>query len=295
MIDFSAAETTACCRLIELALQEDLGREPTFRGDVTSFFLIPPGYQGKATFVARTAGVLAGLPAIKLVCGALDQRLEVNALTEDGAALQVGTKIAQVSGPSASILAAERTALNFVQRLSGIATLTRRYVEVVAGLPCRILDTRKTAPGYRFLEKYAVRCGGGQNHRMGLYDEVLIKDNHLAATRNRIPIDKALRLVRQETFGKLAVEIEVENLQQLEEAIKGRPDIILLDNMSLQDLRDAVRRRQESAPNVLLEASGGVTLETARSIAETGVDRISVGALTHSAPALDIALDYEPA
>jgi nicotinate-nucleotide pyrophosphorylase (carboxylating) len=296
---FTPAETAACCRLIELALQEDLGREPTWRGDITSFILIPPGYNGRAVFVARSPGVLAGLPAAALVCGALDERLRLEAFLEDGAPVEAGTRIAAVSGPVAGILTAERTALNFLQRLSGVATLTRRYVDAVAGLPCQILDTRKTTPGWRLLEKYAVRCGGGHNHRVGLYDMVLIKDNHLAATGKRWKIADAVRLGRKEPLGVLArsvpVEIEVDTLAQFDEALAARPDMILLDNMSLEQMREAVRRRNAVAPGVQLEASGGVNLQTVRAIAETGVDRISVGALTHSAPALDIALDYEVA
>ncbi len=293
MSAFSPAETAACCHLIELALREDLGNEPAWRGDVTSFSVIPPGYDGKALFVARKPGVLAGLPAVALVFGAVDARLMCQPLLEDGATLKPGARLAMVSGPVQGMLAAERTALNFLQRLSGVATLTRRYVDAIAGLPCQILDTRKTTPGWRLLEKYAVRCGGGHNHRMGLYDMVLIKDNHLAWARGRFTIEKAIALARTYTSDKLPVEIEVDTLEQLDEALKAKPDMILLDNMSNDQLREAVRRRNTVAPGIKLEASGGVNLQTVRAIAETGVDRISVGALTHSAPALDIALDYE--
>src|SRR5262249_37933250 len=201
-----------------------------------------------------------------------------------------------VSGSMRGILTAERTALNFLQHLSGIATLTRRYVDAVAGLSCQILDTRKTLPGWRLLAKYAVRCGGGQNHRMGLFDGILIKDNHLAALASEAnPIAAAVTAARQQ-FPALPVEIEVDSLDQFDEALACRPDIILLDNMTLDDMREAVERREDMVEEtdwVFLEASGGVTLDTVRGIAETGVDRISVGALTHSAPALDIALDYE--
>ncbi|MCS7047311.1 MAG: carboxylating nicotinate-nucleotide diphosphorylase, partial [Gemmataceae bacterium] len=205
-----------------------------------------------------------------------------------------GDHLATISGRMRSLLAAERTALNFLQHLSGIATLTRRYVEAVAGLPVRILDTRKTLPGWRLLEKYAVRQGGGDNHRRGLYDAILIKDNHLAALhRSANPVAAAV-LAAQEKCPDLPVEVEVDSLAQLPQALACRPAIVLLDNMSLEQLREAVQRRNRQAPDVLLEASGGVTLQTVRAIAETGVDRISVGALTHSAPALDISLEYHP-
>ncbi len=176
-----------------------------------------------------------------------------------------------------------------MQRLSGIATLTRRYVDAVVGLPCQVLDTRKTTPGWRLLEKYAVRQGGGHNHRMGLYDGILIKDNHLAAMSGTGSIAEAIRIARSTP---LPCEVEVDTLEQLDQALAAKPDIVLLDNMSPDQMRKAVRLRDAVAPHVQLEASGGVTLESIRGIAETGVDRISVGALTHSAPALDIALDY---
>ncbi len=298
MSTFTPAETAACCTLIGLALREDFGREPTWRGDVTSFYLIPPGYRATAVFVARKPGVLAGLPAAALVCGAVHPELQVEIVLEDRALLEPGTRIATISGPIHGILSAERTALNFLQRLSGIATLTQRYVDAIAGLPCQILDTRKTTPGWRLLEKYAVRCGGGHNHRMGLYDMVLIKDNHLAWARgHRLSIANALRNARSyrvtDEGNKLPIEIEVDTLEQLDEALPAGPDLILLDNMTNDQMREAVRRRDAVAPKILLEASGGVNLTTVRAIAETGVDRISVGALTHSAPALDIALDYE--
>jgi nicotinate-nucleotide pyrophosphorylase (carboxylating) len=291
---FTPAETAACHHLIKLALQEDLGREPSWQQDVTSFSTILPNYNGKAAVVARARGVVAGLPAAALVCSAVDYRLRWEALLEDGAIVEAGTRIAVLSGPMQSLLAAERTALNFLQRLSGVATITRRYVDAVAGLPCQILDTRKTTPGWRLLEKYAVRCGGGTNHRMGLYDMVLIKDNHLAPLRGHLGIEQVISQARRHTHGKLPIEIEVDTLEQYDEALKAGPDMVLLDNMTNDQMREAVRRRNQAGSKVLLEASGGVNLQTVRAIAETGVDRISVGALTHSAPALDIALDYEP-
>jgi len=292
---FTSSETAACCHLIDLALREDLGGETPWRGDVTSLSVIPPGSEGKAVVVARVPGVVAGLPVAALVCGAVDPRLKWLPLSEDGAQLAAGARLAIISGPVQVMLVAERTALNFLQRLSGVASMTRRYVDAVAGLPCQILDTRKTTPGWRLLEKYAVRCGGGYNHRTGLYDMVLIKDNHLACSHDRLSIEKAVSQARQHTRGKVPVEIEVDTLDQFDEALKAGPDMILLDNMTTEQMLEAVRRRNGVTPRVLLEASGGVTLSTVRAIAETGVDRISVGALTHSAPALDIALDYEAA
>jgi nicotinate-nucleotide pyrophosphorylase (carboxylating) len=296
-MSFNPAESAAFDRLAALALAEDLDSA----GDVTSLAIIGADLQGKAALVARSAGVLAGLPAAEGIFAHVDPSLQFAAHLRDGAALQKDTIIATVSGPLRSILTAERTALNFVQRLSGVATLTRRYADLVRDLPCRVLDTRKTTPGWRLLEKYAVRMGGGHNHRLGLYDGILIKDNHLAGLRPGEPsrvsggvasaISQAVSRARA-AFPALPIEIEVDTLEQLEAALAQRLAIVLLDNMTLAELRQAVARRNAAAPEVLLEASGGVTLETVRAIAETGVDRISVGALTHSAPALDIALDY---
>lgn len=286
---FSTHETQACRALITLALDEDFGPG----GDQTSQVLIPAQAQGVAAFVARNPGILAGMPAVEMVLAAVDPRLVLKKKTTEGGRLEKSDLIARVQGPLGAILAAERTALNFLQHLSGIATLTRRFVDAVAGLPCKILDTRKTLPAWRLLEKYATRCGGGHNHRLGLYDGILIKDNHLAGLGTGPGVIKlAVEKARKASANKLPLEIEVENLEQLDEALACRPNIILLDNMNLNLLREAVQRRKVHAPQVLLEASGGVTLETVRAIAETGVDRISVGALTHSAPALDIALDY---
>ncbi len=288
---FSPEENEAFRRLAALALEEDLGTA----GDRTSQAIIPADLTGRAVLVARQAGVLAGLPAAQQTFTLVDVALSFEPLREDGSLLKPGDRLAVIQGRVRSILTGERTALNFVQRLSGVATQTRRYVDAVAGLPCQILDTRKTTPGWRLLEKYAVRQGGGHNHRMGLYDGVLIKDNHLAAlTGHADAVAEAVRLARQAHGTSIPLEIEVDTLAQLEGALKAHPDIILLDNMPPDDMREAVRRRNAVAPNVLLEASGGVTLQTIRAIAESGVDRISVGALTHSAPALDIALDYLP-
>jgi nicotinate-nucleotide pyrophosphorylase (carboxylating) len=281
------AETGYLNLLIDFALTEDLGDE----GDVTSRATIPEGLHGRAAFVARADGVLAGIEAAERVCRRVDPNLEFGPLRMDGYRLGKGESFATVEGPVRSILMAERTALNFLQRLSGIATLTRQYVNAVAGLPIKILDTRKTTPGWRLLEKYAVRMGGGTNHRIGLHDMILIKDNHLAAMGNTI--ETAIEQART-AFPKLPLEVEVDSLEQLNRALTARPDIVLLDNLSVELMREAVARRNALAPGVQLEASGGVNLDTVRAIAETGVDRISVGALTHSAKALDIALDYLP-
>ena len=274
--------------LIDFALTEDLSDD----GDVTSRATIPDGRQGRAAFVARGPGVLAGLEAAERVCLRVDPKLQFAALRQDGYQVRANETFATVEGPLRAILTAERTALNFLQRLSGVASLTREFVDAVAGLPVKVLDTRKTTPGWRLLEKYAVRMGGGTNHRVGLFDMVLIKDNHLAALIPRATaVRQAVEAARSE-FPTLPVEVEVDSLEQLDQALEVRPDIVLLDNMLLDQMVEAVRRRNAVAPGVKLEASGGVSLQTVRTIAETGVDRISVGALTHSARALDIALDY---
>lgn len=294
---FNAAETVACRRLIELALEEDLGSV----GDLTSLAVIPADLTGKAVFVARSPGVVAGLPAAGLVFASLSSdtspgRLSFTPLVADGTAVTAGQQLATVSGTMRGILAGERTALNFLQHLSGIATATKRYVDAVAGLKCRVLDTRKTLPGWRLLQKYAVRMGGGTNHRMGLYDGILIKDNHLAAiasTGATASVADAVRAGRSRPE-RVSVEVEVDTLEQLDQALACKPDIVLLDNMGPDLLREAVRRRDRAAPGVQLEASGGVTLETVRALAEAGVDRVSVGALTHSVKSLDIGLDYLP-
>ena len=283
--------TAAADALITLALAEDLGDA----GDVTSLSTIPAERRGRATFVVRTPGVVAGLPVVALVLAQLHAAVTVTLHVADGTLAERGTRLATVDGPLRAILTAERTALNFLQRLSGVATLTRKYVEAVAGLPVALLDTRKTTPGWRLLEKYAVRMGGGTNHRVGLYDGVLIKDNHLAGMPDpRTAVTDAVAAARSHTASRhLPVEVEVDTLDQLDEALAACPAIVLLDNMTNDQLRAAVARRNAVAPGVLLEASGGVNLSTVRGIAETGVERISVGAITHSATALDIALDYD--
>jgi len=287
---FSKVESIACAPLVEWALKEDLGPH----GDLTSHATVSAEIHGRAAFVARSSGIVAGLDAAYLVFTSLGDKLfAFENVVEDGASVSPGSHLAVVAGKMRSLLTMERTALNFLQRLSGIATLTRKYVDAVEGTGVKILDTRKTTPGWRLLEKYAVRCGGGHNHRTGLYDGILIKDNHLAALGGgRSAVRKAIQLAREHAPEGVFVEVEVDDLAQLEAALEERPDYILLDNMDLDTLREAVTRRSRVAPEVELEASGGVTLDTVRAIAETGVDRISVGALTHSAPALDIALDY---
>ncbi|QEL16979.1 carboxylating nicotinate-nucleotide diphosphorylase [Limnoglobus roseus] len=284
---FSAADRLACRRLVDLALAEDRGTT----GDRTTLALIPPTQTAVAAFVARSGGVIAGLPAAVMVMAEVDRDLRFETLIPDGTRVEPRTTIAKVSGPLQAILVAERTALNFLQRLSGVATQTRKFADAVGGLPTQVLDTRKTTPGWRLLEKYAVRMGGGTNHRIGLYDAILIKDNHVAGVGGDVA--KAVELARAFPGNAgLAVEVEVDSLEQLDHVLIVKPEIVLLDNMTLDQMRTAVARRNAVSPATRLEASGGVNLTTIRGIAETGVDRVSVGALTHSAVALDIALDF---
>jgi nicotinate-nucleotide pyrophosphorylase (carboxylating) len=287
MSAFSPAEAAACGRLIEFALAEDLGTT----GDRTSLATIPGDATARAVFVARGPGIVAGLPAAEMVCRAVDPQLAFAVVTLDSMRTERGTVLATIGGSLRSILAAERTALNFLQHMSGIATQTRKFVDAAAGFPAQILDTRKTIPGWRLQEKYAVRMGGGVNHRIGLYDGILIKDNHLHGLGGDVRLAVEAARGYPGNAG-IPVEVEVERPEQLEDALAVRADIVLLDNMTLDQMRAAVARRNAVAPGVLLEASGGVNLATVRDIAATGVDRISIGALTHSAPALDIALDY---
>jgi nicotinate-nucleotide pyrophosphorylase (carboxylating) len=284
------AQLAALDKLIELALEEDLAGI----GDLTSQALIPEDLAGKAVLVMRSPGVLAGLEAAHRVFLRMDPNVKFTERVADGTDVEGRTVVAEVSGAMRSLLTAERTALNFLQRLSGVATQTSHYARVVADLPVQLLDTRKTTPGWRLLEKYAVACGGGTNHRLGLYDGVLIKDNHLAALgAQRLSPGEAVRRARSKHGTGVSIEVEVDTLAQLADVLEAGPDIVLLDNMGVGLLRQAVTLRNLHAPRVRLEASGGVTLQTLRAIAETGVDRISVGALTHSAVALDIALDYQ--
>jgi nicotinate-nucleotide pyrophosphorylase (carboxylating) len=268
--------------IIALALAEDLGT-----GDITARATIPTEAQGRAVLLAKAPGVVAGLPVASLVFTAVDPAITMTYLVSDGQTITAGDRLAEVRGPVRSLLTAERTALNFLQRMSGIATATARYVAAVQGTRSRIVDTRKTAPGHRALDKYAVRMGGGTNHRFGLSDGVLIKDNHLAATGS---IADAVRAARAAAPHTLKVEVEVTSLVMCREAIAASVDIIMLDNMSLDDMRACVTLVDGRA---LVEASGGVTLDRVRAIAEVGVDLISIGALTHSVQALDISLEYE--
>jgi len=230
---------------------------------------------------------------VRTTFGIVDPAAAIDWTVADGEQVDKGATLGMIQGRMCTILTGERTALNFLQHLCGVATQTRRFVDAIAGLPCTILDTRKTTPGWRRLEKYAVRCGGGSNHRLGLYDAILIKDNHLAVlARNPDPIGEAVGAARLAVGTSVPIEVEAATLEQLERALEMTPHRILLDNMDLDTLRAAVLMREDSTPRIPLEASGGVTLATVRAIAETGVDFISIGALTHSAPALDIALDY---
>ncbi len=274
--------------IIRRALSEDVGT-----GDVTTLATMSPDLMADALLVAREPLVVCGLPVAEAVFKEVSAKIEIERLAEDGQHAHRKQTLLRLRGPAGAMLTAERVALNFVQRLSGVATITSRFVELVAGTKARILDTRKTTPGLRQLEKYAVACGGGTNHRVGLYDRVLIKDNHLAALRLEPPnaIAAAVRRAR-EKYPKLEVEVEADTLEQVEQALMAKADVILLDNMSNEDLRAAVWLVNGRART---EASGGVSLMTVRAIAETGVDFISVGALTHAARAMDVALDFDAA
>jgi nicotinate-nucleotide pyrophosphorylase (carboxylating) len=259
--------------------------------DVTTLSTVPPDQQGRGVFLAKNAGVLAGLPLVEAAFAALDPSIRLQPLLADGTKLERGVDIARVEGPLAGILAAERIALNFLQRLSGTATLTRQLVDAVAGLPVRIVDTRKTTPGLRALERYAVQVGGGQNHRFNLADGVLIKDNHLAAGRSRgLTLTQVVAAARAGVPHTHRIEVEVTSFEEAQEAVAAGADVILLDNM---DPAGMARCVQMIARRALTEASGGITLANVRAIAESGVDIISSGALTHSAPALDISLNVE--
>ncbi|MBW3616338.1 MAG: carboxylating nicotinate-nucleotide diphosphorylase [Proteobacteria bacterium] len=267
--------------VVRLALAEDLGRA----GDITAAACVPANARLCAVFATRKPGVIAGLDCARLAISALDPAARFTPETADGQAVPAGAVLARVEANARALLAAERTALNLLGRLSGVATLTAAYVAAVEGTGARIADTRKTTPGLRALEKHAVLCGGGVNHRFGLDDAILIKDNHVAACGG---VGPALQRARAYAGHLVRIEIEVDTLDQLDEALAQAPDVIMLDNFSPEDLRTAVAR---AAGRVTLEASGGVSLQTVRTIAETGVDVVSVGALTHSAPVLDIGLD----
>jgi len=278
-----ALEKRLISRAVEMALDEDLGQT----GDITTAATIPEGARATAVFQARKAGIIAGLEVAEAAFHALDPAVVFEALVHDGATVPPAANLARVSGNARALLSAERVALNFLCHMSGIATQTGRFVEAVRGTPARIVDTRKTTPGLRAFEKYAVRCGGGSNHRSGLFDAILIKDNHIVAAGG---LAAAIDAARAHAGHTVKIEVEVTSLAELAEALAHPVDAVLLDNMTPDQLRDAVRL---VAGRVVTEASGGVTLETVRRIAETGVDVISVGALTHSAPILDIGLDFE--
>ncbi|MGH6958156.1 MAG: carboxylating nicotinate-nucleotide diphosphorylase [Caulobacteraceae bacterium] len=267
--------------IVRAALAEDLGRA----GDITSAACIDADARLEGRIAARKGGVAAALACARLALAALDPAARFEPALADGETFEAGATLAVVGANARALLAAERTALNLVGRLCGVATLTRQYVDAVAGTGAVIVDTRKTTPGLRALEKYAVRCGGGVNHRFGLDDAILIKDNHVAAAGG---VGEAIRRARATAGHLVKIEAEVDSLAQLDEALAERPDVVMLDNFSLADLAAAVATAKGK---VVLEASGGVTLATVRAIAETGVDVISVGALTHSAPTLDIGLD----
>jgi nicotinate-nucleotide pyrophosphorylase (carboxylating) len=269
--------------VVQQALAEDLGS-----GDVTTLYTVPAELTMNGQFIAKQAGVVAGLEVARLTFGLLDERVEFRPQVADGSQIDKGQVLATISGPGQALLSGERVALNFLQRMSGIASQTRRFVEAVRGTSAIILDTRKTAPGLRLLDKWAVRLGGGQNHRLGLYDMALIKENHIAAVGT---ITETVASIRAGDPQKRAIEVEVKNLAELQEALTLEVDRILLDNMSLAEMREAVKLSAGRKP---LEASGNVDLENVAAIAETGVDYISVGKLTHSVTALDISLllDY---
>lgn len=287
--------------LIQLAIQEDIGT-----GDITTENLVPENLVIEGNFVAKDDGIVAGLPVVEYFFSKLDKKAIVKRIVEEGAQVNKGNIIAVVKGRARALLSGERIALNFLQRLSGIATLTSQFVERVKPIKVDIMDTRKTIPGWRYLEKYAVAIGGGVNHRMGLYDQALIKDNHLDIIKSKFfssssfagGVEDAVSLLRQKLRSDVLIEIEVRTIDEVRNALKAGVDIVLFDNMNIAQLRDAVKlvkewksKKKTNLP--LTEASGNVTLENVRLVAETGVDRISVGAITHSAKAMDISLEIE--
>ena len=270
-------------QLIKVALGEDIGA-----GDLTTLSTVPPEASGKGLFRAKKDCVVAGLFLLEKIFSLLDPQVRVRCLFRDGEQVTRGTVVAEAEGPTRALLMGERTALNFLQRLSGTATLTRRYVDAVKGFPCKIIDTRKTTPGLRTLEKYAVRMGGGTNHRLGLYDAALVKDNHIVAAGS---VARAVENIRRQAPFMARVEVECADLKQVQEALDAHADVIMLDNMGTREMAGAVRLINKRA---WVEASGGITLERVREVAETGVDFISIGALTHSAPAVDFNMKIGP-
>lgn len=283
-----------CRQLVRLAVREDLERAH----DWTTVALVAAGTRGSAAIVAREAGVVCGVRAAETVIDEMDADIDLVAKLADGDAVAPKQVVAELAGSARDLLTCERTILNFMGRLSGIASLTREYIQRAANPRVRIYDTRKTTPGWRRLEKYAVRCGGGWNHRTGLFDAVLIKDNHLAlAGEAKLSPSAAVEQVRRNMqempdLAPMVIEVEVDSISQLREVLNAAPDVVLLDNMSPAMLREAVAIRNAASPHVVLEASGGVNLKTIAEIAATGVDRISIGALTHSARTLDLGLDW---
>jgi nicotinate-nucleotide pyrophosphorylase (carboxylating) len=269
--------------ILRNAILEDVGN-----GDITSSAIIPEGHTSTAVLMANESFILAGVPFAERIFKLVNPDLAFKALKKDGSKVRKGTVIGRIRGDTRSILKAERVALNLLQRLSGIATLTSRFVESVKGFSVRIADTRKTTPGFRPFEKYAVRVGGGYNHRYGLFDGILIKDNHIDAAGG---IGEAIRRARERTHHLLKIEIEVRNLRETKEALAAGADVIMLDNMPVDRMYKAVDLIHRKRPEVIIEASGGISLENVRSIASTGVDLISVGAITHSAPAVDISME----
>lgn len=305
---FDSQTRADALHLIELALVEDVGScDLTTAIDGTTCALFSRPVAAQAAFVARQSGIICGLQICQLAIEHFAPKLELKINVVDSQSVISGQTVALVSGEARDILVMERTCLNFLCHLSAISTLTHAFVERVAGTQAKILDTRKTMPGWRRVEKYAVKCGGGLNHRMGLYDAIMIKDNHLAmharvVQDHELSITEAIRLARDwieknapslPRGDQTVLQIEVDNLEQLEIALASAPDIVLLDNMTPEQLTKAVEIRNQTSPGVLLEASGGINLETARTIAETGIERISVGALTHSAGNFDIGLDWQ--
>ena len=284
-----AAEIDDTLFLINRALAEDIGT-----GDVTTDWTIPSEAHGSAHFIAKQPGIIAGLDVVHLAFDRIDPGIGFSAYIQEGAVVEPGQVFAEVHGPTRGLLSGERVALNFIRHLSGIATLTNRYVMAVAGTGASIIDTRKTTPGFRSLEKAAVRAGGGVNHRFGLYDMILIKDNHIAAAGG-LTAAVTLCVERLRSIqSKLRIEVETATLEQVKEAMETPVDRIMLDNMSVSEMHEAVKLIRASVSQrrpVEIEASGAITLERVREIAETGVDLISIGAITHSAPALDISLD----
>jgi len=279
-MDFSIKENILVDKIIEQALLEDIGT-----GDITTESIIPSNLKAKGIIKTSDEGVVAGLDIARLVFQKLDSDNTFQEKIIDGTKITQGKLLAEITGSARTILKGERVALNFLQRMSGIATITSKFCQEVKDLPIRIVDTRKTTPGLRVLEKYAVRIGGGYNHRFGLYDAVLIKDNHIATAGG---IKPAVNSVRKQISHTVKIEVEVENLSQLQEALEMRVDVIMLDNMNLNVMKKAVKTAKGK---VLLEASGRVTLENVREIAQTGVDLISIGALTHSVKSLDISME----